>query len=96
MTPSGRRRALRRVSRAFPIVWYRVPMRRSRPRFGLDRNGLRHVPAGLPPLVQRGAYRTVARRVELRSKIRDRGYLERAIRYLAQLLTDGAPRKHRR
>ena len=84
------------MSRAFPIVWYRLPVRRRQPRFGLDRNGLRHVPAALPPLVQRGAYRAFARRVELRSKIRDRSYLERAIRYLAQLLTDGAPRRPRR
>jgi hypothetical protein len=54
------------------------------------------VPAGLQPLAHRGVSRTLARRVELRSKIRDRRYLERAIRYLAQLLTEDAPRKTRR
>ena len=98
MTPSGRRRrrALRRVARALPIVWYRSPLRRRQPRFGLDRNGLRYVPAGLQPLAHRGASRTLARRVELRSRVRDRRYLERAIRYLAQLLTEDAPRKIRR
>ena len=84
------------MSRAFPIVWYRVPMRRRQQRTGRDRNGLRHVPAGLPPLASRGGYRISARRAELRSKIRDRGYLERAISYLARLLTDGEPRKLRR
>ncbi len=44
----------------------------------------------------RDAYRAHARRVELRSKIRDRRYLERAIRYLAQILIDGTSRKPRR
>ncbi len=84
------------MSRAFPIVWYRMPVRRRQSRTGRDRNGLRHVPAGLPPLVSRGGYRMSARRAELRSKIRDRSYLERAIRYLARLLTDAEPRKLRR
>lgn len=84
------------MSRAFPIVWYRLPMRRRPARTGRDRNGLRHVPAGLPPLASRGTHRTFARRAALRSKIRDRSYLERAIRYLAQLLTDGEPSNIRR
>lgn len=87
---------MRRMSRAFPIVWYRLPMRRRPARGRRDRNGLRHVPAGLPPLGSRATHRTFVRRAELRSKIRDRSYLERAMRYLAQLLADGEPSKMRR
>jgi hypothetical protein len=83
------------MGRAFPIAWRRSPVRRRPLGSALVREGLLQRPARRRPAV-RDAYRAHARRVELRSKIRDRRYLERAIRYLAQILIDGTSRKPRR
>lgn len=83
------------MGRAFPIAWRRSPVRRRPLGSALIRERLVQRPARRRPAV-RDAYRAQARHAELRSKIGDRRYLERAIRYLAQILIDGASRKPRR